>query len=403
MTKTILLQLIIFLLIPFPGIGKTEKVPEKEAKITVAAYYFPNYHTNDPRNIKNKGQNWSEWDLIKVAKPRFPGNEQPKVPLWGYTDEKDPIVMAQKTEAASNYGIDCLIFDWYMYEDGPFLNRCLDEGFLKAKNVSEVKFALMWANHDWEDIHPYTKGAPHKLLYPGKVTAKRFDEISDLLISQYFTKTNYWKIDGKAYFSIYDIQKFMDGFGSIEATKAAMKRLNDKAVAAGLKGVHWNIVAWGRPILPVEKVPANYPELIKLLGFASATSYVWVHHAGLPDQQTDFNKVRDQYFTYWEQAKKEYQVPYFPNVSMGWDPTPRCDLKSQWGNYGYPFTNTIGNNTPENFRTALQMTKNKMLEDPKGPRIMNINSWNEWTEGSYLEPDTKNKFGYLEAVRGVFK
>jgi hypothetical protein len=34
---------------------------------------------------------------------------------------------------------------------------------------------------------------------------------------------------------------------------------------------------------------------------------------------------------------------------------------------------------------------------------MNINCWNEWTEGSYLEPDTKNKFGYLEAVKSVFK
>ena len=403
MTKTFLIQLIIILFTPFLTNGKSEKGTEKSEKITVAVYYFPNYHTNDPRNIKNKGGNWSEWELIKAAKPRFPGNEQPKVPLWGYTDEKDPKVMAQKIETASNYGIDCLIFDWYMYEDGPFLNRCLDEGFLKAKNVNKVKFALMWANHDWEDIHPYTKGAPHKLLYPGKVTTKRFDKISDLLITQYFTQPNYWKIDGKAYFSIYDIQKFMDGFGSVEATKAAMQRFNDKAVAAGLKGVHWNIVAWGRPILPVEKAPANYPELIKLLGFDSATSYVWVHHAGLPDQQTDFNKVRDQYFTYWEQAKKEYQVPYYPNVSMGWDPTPRCDLKSDWGNFGYPFTNTIGNNTPENFKIALQMTKNKMLEDPNGSRIMNINSWNEWTEGSYLEPDTKNRFGYLEAVKSVFK
>ena len=88
---------------------------------------------------------------------------------------------------------------------------------------------------------------------------------------------------------------------------------------------------------------------------------------------------------------------------MGWDPSPRCDLKSEWGNFGYPFTNTIGNNTPENFRKALQMTKDKLLSDPNGARIMNINCWNEWTEGSYLEPDTKNKFGYLEAVKEVFK
>ena len=403
MNKTILVLLNLALFIPSLLAGNAPKVKSKTEKITVAAYYFPNYHTNDPRNIKNKGADWSEWELVKAAKPRFPGHDQPKVPLWGYTDEKDPKVMAQKIEAASKYGVDCFIFDWYRYDDGPFLNRCLDEGFLKAKNTHKIMFAFMWANHDWLDIHPYTKGAAQKLLYRGKVSPQGFEEIGDELIKKYFSLSNYWKIDGKPYFSVYDIQKFMEGFGSLEATKAAMDRLSQKAIAAGFKGIHWNLVAWGRPILPVEKVPANIPELIKKLGFSSATSYVWVHHVGLPDRQTDFNKVRDQYFQYWDKAKSEYQVPYYPNVSMGWDPSPRCDLKSEWGNFGYPFTNTIGNNTPQNFRTALQMTKDKLLANPNGPRIMNINCWNEWTEGSYLEPDVKSKFEYLEAVKSVFK
>jgi hypothetical protein len=401
--KTTLFALTICLIFPAFLTEKTVIKKSDPDKITVAAYYFPNYHTNDPRNIKTMGAGWSEWELVKAAQPRFPGHNQPKVPLWGYTDEKDPKVMAQKIKAALDYGIDCFIFDWYMYEDGPFLNRCLDEGFLKAKNVGKIKFAFMWANHDWNDIFPYTQGKKQKLIYSGKISPKRFEEIGDELIAKYFLLPNYWKIDGKAYFSVYDIQKFIEGFGSLEATKLAMDRLNQKAISAGLKGIHWNLIAWGSPILPGEKVPANIPELIRTLGFSSATSYVWVHHVNLPDTQTDYNKARDEYFTYWNKAKTEYSVPYFPNVSMGWDSSPRCDLKSEWGNFGYPFTYIIGNNTPENFKKALQMTKDKLLADPNGPRIMNINNWNEWTEGSYLEPDTKNKFGYLEAVKSVFK
>lgn len=51
-----------------------------------------------------------------------------------------------------------------------------------------------------------------------------------------------------------------------------------------------------------------------------------------------------------------------------------------------------------NFKAALQLTKDKLLADPNGPRILNINCWNEWTEGSYLEPDLINGMGYLEAV-----
>ncbi len=40
---------------------------------------------------------------------------------------------------------------------------------------------------------------------------------------------------------------------------------------------------------------------------------------------------------------------------------------------------------------------------PDQPKIIYINAWNEWVEGSYLLPDKLNGFGYLEAVRKVFK
>ena len=373
----------------------------KSEDITVAVYYFPNYH-EDIRNAAYHGNGWTEWELVKSARPRFENHHQPKIPAWGYTDEADPVQMAQKINAAANHGIDAFIFDWYMYEDGPFLNRGIDEGFLKADNCERIKFGLMWANHDWVDIHPYIKGEEQKLIYPGRVSPKRFEEISDFIVEKYFKKPNYWKIDGKAYFSVYDVQKFVEGFGSIEATKAAMNRMRKKAKAVGLDGVHWNLVAWGNPILPVEKAPSNTSKLIKMLGFDSCTSYVWIHHVVLPETQTDFNYVRDKYFTHWDKVKVNYGVPYYPNVTMGWDATPRCHLDSEWEAVGYPFMNTIGNNTPENFKTALMKTKEKLLSDPKGPKILNINCWNEWTEGSYLEPDIVNGMKYLEAVKDVF-
>lgn len=37
---------------------------------------------------------------------------------------------------------------------------------------------------------------------------------------------------------------------------------------------------------------------------------------------------------------------------------------------------------------------------PNDPR--DIHCWNEWTEGSYLEPDTVSGFRYLDAVKRVF-
>jgi hypothetical protein len=142
--------------------------------------------------------------------------------------------------------------------------------------------------------------------------------------------------------------------------------------------------------------------LVKDLGFDSVTSYVWIHHVGLPKMQTDFNEVRDKYFEYWTKAEKMFDVPYYPNVTMGWDSSPRAAQEDEFGNFGYPFMHTISGNTPERFREALAQTKQRLLARKDGPRILNINCWNEWTEGSYLEPDTVNGMKYLEAVRDVF-
>lgn len=371
-------------------------------RVTVACYYFGNYHPNDSRNVKQKGAGWSEWELVKAARPRFPNHPQPKVPLWGYLDESDPEVMAKKIAAAADHGIDVFIFDWYYYDDGPFLERPIDVGFLHATNNARLKFALMWANHDWIDLHPYRRGAERTVLYPGTVSPATFDRICEHVIRSYFAHPSYWRIDGKPYFSVYELTKLMNGFGSVAGTREALDRFRARALAAGLPGLHLNAVVWGRPILPGEMKPADPAQLVKDLGFDSVTSYVWIHHVALSKMQTDYDEVRDAYLLYWNGANRKFNVPYIPNVTMGWDPSPRTHQDDEYGNFGYPFTHTISGNTPERFKVALEITKRRLLAMAGGLRILNINCWNEWTEGSYLEPDTVHGMKYLEAVRDVF-
>lgn len=127
-------SLLLFLL-PLLCACSGQRVKKDRAdSITVAAYYFPGYHTRDtsdlPYNLMHP-HDWTEWELVKEARPRFADHAQPHVPAWGYEDERDPAVMARKIDAAADHGIDAFIFDWYYYDGRPFLNRALDEGFLE--------------------------------------------------------------------------------------------------------------------------------------------------------------------------------------------------------------------------------------------------------------------------------
>lgn len=372
----------------------------------VAVYYFPNYHV-DPRNEAVHGEGWTEWSLTRHATPRYAGHRQPRVPLWGYEDESDPTVMAKKIDAAADHGVDAFIFDWYWYNDGPFLQRGLEEGFLPAPNAQRLRFSLMWANHDWYNIHPARYDGKHELQFPGRITAETFETMTDHIVETYFKHPSYWLIDGCPYFSIYDLQSLLESFGSLDRTVEAFETFRQKTRALGFPNLHLNAVVWGGDnwidFIPSSKDLSSTSALIEALGFDSVTSYVYIHHAAMTEfPETPYEAVRQEYNAYRAVANRSYAVPYYPNVTMGWDASPRTLITDAYSNRGYPYTPSLSGATPEAFGAALAETKAFLADRPANQRILTINAWNEWTEGSYLEPDTVYGMGYLEAIKAVF-
>lgn len=377
--------------------------PPKSDEVITASYYFGNFHV-DPRNEKAHGAGWTEWKLVKAAQPRFPGHNQPRVPEWGYVNEATPEGFRKKIAAAKEHGVDALIFDWYWYEDGPFLNRAIDEGYLQAANNNEVRFALMWANHDWIDIHPAKLGSPGVVQFRGGISRKAFESMCDRVVAL-FKHPSYLKIDGRPYFSVYELFRFVQGMGDVSQAANALEGFQQKARAAGFPGVHINAVTWGIKLLPGEAEVKTPPQLLKELHIDSTTSYVWIHHANLASSNTtDYSDVRRQYERYRDDASVELGCTYFPNVTVGWDATPRTCQTDNFRVEAYPFTSVVVNNTPRAFEESLRSAKQFVLDNlPAGKRLVTINSWNEWTEGSYLEPDTEHGTAYLDSVRNVLR
>lgn len=368
-----------------------------------AVYYFPNFHV-DPRNEAVHGKGWTEWELMKHAGARFLGHMQPKIPAWGYEDEADPAVMAKKIDAAADHGLDAFIFDWYWYE-GPFLERALNEGFLGAPNRSRMKFALMWANHDWKNFHPGNRDtANYKITFPWTTRKDTIPYVWDYLIEHYLTQPNYWKINGKPYFSIYAISRFISQMGGVEDAAEVLEDFRARAKAAGLTGLHLNAV--GLDMLDRSPQSAARHDQVIKAGFDSCTSYncVCLSEKWMQEfPRVDFQEMADDYI---EVAKKTMQAlpfPFYPVITTGWDPSPRTIQSEVYDPTPcYPWM-AVMESSPEKLADATRKTAELLMTRPADERIMFFNAWNEWTEGSYLEPDNFYGMKMLEAVRDALK
>lgn len=368
-----------------------------EKKPLVCAYYFPNWHP-DPRNDEWHGKGWTEWEVLKHATPRFPGHRQPKVPLWGYDDESDPKIMAKKIDAAVLHGIDGFIFDWYWFDDGPYCIKCLDNGFLGAPNNTEMKFSVMWANHDPIYVHPGSRLYRRPPLKSGLIPPKAFIDATEHCIKNYFIRPNYMRVDEGLYFSIYKLEYMIEGLGGVEATAEIFKDFRKRVHEAGLGELNINVIIGSIG----ERDPVKANDLLKKLGVDSCTTYGWGNWAtSFPT--VDYREAAEKNIKLFEVYAQTYKVHYYPTVCMGWDVSPRSVQSEIYENVGYPFMSVITGNTPERFGKALEAARDFALSGKTSGSLININCWNEWTEGSYLEPDTENGYGYLNEIRRVFK
>ena len=79
---------------------------------------------------------------------------------------------------------------------------------------------------------------------------------------------------------------------------------------------------------------------------------------------------------------------FWPTVMLGWDRRPWTKDEDL----------IRTGSTPELFEKSLGKSRDYLNPE----RIVMIEAWNEWGEGSVLEPSVEQHFKYLEKVREVF-
>ena len=361
----------------------------QKQKYDIAAFVWPSYSGNDPRTLIFWPEGMGEWQTVRDAQPKFPGHVEPRKPLWGFVNEANPDVMEMEINVAVRHGVNVFIYDWYWYDNRPFLEDCLNDGFLGARNNNLMQFYVMWANHNAD--HLWDKRNSHDystFIWDGKTDRAKFETICHRIIEKYFSRPNYYKINGKPVFAIFDLPNLVPGLGGITETRDAFAWFDRQAAEAGYGGVHLQLILRGETALPDGR-KVNGITLAPQLGFSSITDYQFLHMTDVNRDYgailEDVEKIREQYTS--------YGITYIPHVSVGWDANARYVKFIDYITTG---------NTPDKVEKAFIAARNFLDRHPEIPRLLTVNSWNEWTEGSYLEPDSLYGYGYLEAIRRVF-
>jgi hypothetical protein len=358
----------------------------------LAAYYYPGWH-HCPVRDASFPKHWSEWDLVYNCQSAFAQQELPNLPLWGREDESDPEIFAKKIATAKEYGVDAFIFAFYWSRGKRLLEGALNSGLLKAKNRSDIKFALMWANRMPRRVMP-VKSEEARVIDPSRLVytdPEDFVEFVEAVADQYFCQPGYLEVEGGKYLSIFDTAFFIKQLG-LEKAQKAVSRAREKLAERFMK-LH---------LVAIDPIEAHQPEL-KKIGFNAVSHYVFLPDWKGPEKQ-DFGEYAALRQQQWEAYEPVSALPYYPSVTPGWDANPRGVDYGKKKPGRYPWSPVIINRSPEAFKKFLEAALNyNMQKNAASLQITHIASWNEWSEGHYLEPDEKYGFAWLKAVKDARK
>ncbi len=338
---------------PRPHVPKLGHVPEPKpvrGPVEVGAYYFPGW------------KHASQWQPIQ----RFPERK----PVLGWYREGDPEVADWHIKWAVEHGITFFVYDWYWSQGARQLEHALHDGYFKARYRHLLKFCLLWANHN----------APGTSSYEDCLTVTRY------WIEHYFRRPEHLTFDGQPVMILFSPHRLTEDLGS-EGVKRAFEAMREECRRAGLKGLH--LIACIGDLGGARTAAAE--------GYDAVTAYNWPH-LGMTGEGmfAPFETLVPAFRRQWEHLLAESPIPLTPlPICGGWDSRP-------W--HGENNLVRFGR-TPELFRRHLLDAREVLHHqrpESKSQKAILIEAWNEWGEGSYIEPHSEFGFGYLDAIREVF-
>lgn len=339
----------------------------ERTSIRAVAFYLPQYH-RIPENDRWWGRGFTEWTLVRKARPLFYGHDQPRVPAdLGYYDLADPLVLEKQSSLARAYGISAFCFYHFWFKGKRLLDRPVD--MFLAHGRPHIQFCLAWANEPWTRRWD---GSDHLVLQRQDYGStddwrRHFDALQPA-----FCDARALRIGSRPLFLIYRPGHLRKAARMIDCwrNEAARQRLPEPFIVGMLNGFH-------------DREQHLYLLLDGLCEFAPFAPLRC-------RRRHDFGRF-ELYDDTWEAllAMKRRHDCQFRGAFVAWDNTARR---------GRQATIFLGSH-PVRYAHYLRRQIRRVLRLRREHRLLFINAWNEWSEGCYLEPDAAHGGAYLRATR----
>lgn len=358
-------------------------------KVKIIAFYLPQFHAI-PENDEWWGKGFTDWVNVRKAKKIFKGHEQPRIPLNdNYYDLSKVETIKMQAEIAEKYGVYGFCFYHYWFAGGKKLLEKPSEILLANKDI-KLPFCFSWANEPWARTWD---GRNSSILMPQEYGTERdWAEHFEYLLP-FFKDSRYIKENNRPVFLLYKSS-------SISRCLDMMNMWEKLAKEAGFEGMHFVETLRGK-----NDEVRNLPFKAKVEFEPSVTDYK------IPSLALFYRRIRKRFlniinkvfrtaiplykpwtFSYIAERSLNQFAPEgtYAGAFVGWDNTPRKGLS---GTIILPPTKE---EFKDYLRKKIRIAINKYHTD-----YLFINAWNEWAEGTYLEPDALNGYDYLEAIKEI--
>lgn len=363
-------------------------------KVKTIAMYLPQFHVI-PENSKFWGEGFTDWVGVKKSSPIFEGHEQPRVPLnKNYYDLSIKENIAWQAKIAKENGVYGFAMYHYWFSNDHNLLTKPSELLLENKYIN-INFCFAWDNSNWKRTWSKLRGNDWSPVEDRVKKESNHDE-PEILMEYVLGEEDDWKVHFEYLLSFFKDKRYIKHdnkpmfiiFNWSEKISQMANYWDHLARENGFAGMYMIYRPGTNVYFHNNECNFTYEPTWAFSGNLFARIVIKMHNLlGIKRVwKYDYDKVWN---TILKRAENEKDSNRYYGAIVRFDDTPRRGKAAR----------IILNDSPQKFSNYY----NQLIKICKkqNKEYIFLTAWNEWGEGSYLEPDEKDRYDYLEALHNA--